>query len=120
MSSKINLLLRIGVAFAFLYPPISAFVNPFAWIGFFPPFLVGIVPDQVLLNSFGIVEIIIGLWILSGKNILIPSAAATALLIGIVLFNLPQFDVIFRDLSIALMSGALALEEWNKMKGVSI
>ena len=69
MNKKVDLLLRVGVAFAFLYPALSALYNPFAWIGYFPAFTLGIVPDLVLLHSFGAVEIIIGVWILSGKKI---------------------------------------------------
>ncbi len=103
------LLLRFGVAFAFLFPPLNAFLDPYSWIGYFPGFLMDIVPDMVLLHVVGIVEIIIGLWILSGRKIFIPSVAATAMLLLIVLFNLSDFQVLFRDLSIAAMALALAL-----------
>jgi len=102
-----HLLIRIGVAFAFLYPPIAAFIEPDSWVGYFPGFLMGIVPDAVLLHSFGIIEVIIGLWILSGKNIFIPSVLATAMLALIIVFNFSNFDVIFRDVSIAFASLAL-------------
>jgi len=109
---KIDLLLRAGVAFALIYPPISALLNPFAWIGYFPAFTLGIVPDAVLLHLFGAVELIIGLWILSGKKIFIPSIIATALLIAIVVLNISQMDVLFRDISIAAMSLALAIKHF--------
>ena len=105
----IDLLLRVGVAFAFLFPPLNAILDPYAWVGYFPSFVLGIIPDMALLHLFGVVEIIIGLWILSGKKIFIPSIIATALLILIVLFNLTDFQVLFRDLIIALMSFALVL-----------
>jgi uncharacterized membrane protein YphA (DoxX/SURF4 family) len=107
--SKIDFVLRLGVAFAFLYPPISAFFNPYAWVGYFPSFILDLPIDQtVLLHSFGVLEIIIALWILLGKNIFIPSLLASIMLLGIVVFNIPQMDVIFRDISILFMSGALA------------
>ena len=111
---KVDLLLRVGVAFAFIYPAISAFFSPFVWIGYFPSFTLGIVSDPVLLHLFGAVEIIIGLWILSGKKIFLPSALATIMLIAIVVFNASQMDVLFRDLSIAAMSLALALMHYPK------
>jgi len=116
MNPRTHLILRVGVALTFLYPPISAFLNPFAWIGYFPPFLVGIVPDPVLLHSFGILELFIGFWLLWGKHLLLPSALATVLLVAIVLFNLPQFDVVFRDLSIAAMALALTLHSWEEKR----
>ena len=113
-NKKVDLLLRAGVAFAFIYPAISAFFNPFAWIGYFPSFTLGIVSDPVLLNLFGAVEIIIGLWILSGTKIFIPSVLATIILIAIVVFNANQMDVLFRDISIAAMSLVLALMHFPK------
>lgn len=109
MNKTAYLLLRLGVAFAFLYPPVAAFIEPDSWIGYFPSFLMGLVSDEVLLHAFGAVELIVGLWILSGKNIFIPSALATVMLIGIVIFNLNSFEVVFRDISIAFASLALAL-----------
>src|SRR3989338_1821078 len=92
-------ILRIGVAFAFLYPPINALGDPQAWIGYFPLFVKGYVPDEVLLHAFGLVEVFVALWILSGWRIFLPSVAATAMLLGIVVFNPSEFQVLFRDMA---------------------
>lgn len=106
----IDLSLRLGVAFAFLYPPVSTFFDPLAWIGYFPPFILALpLSPESILNSFGVFEILIALWILFGKNIVIPSALAALSLLSIVLFNIPQMDILFRDLSIAAMAIALAV-----------
>lgn len=116
------LLLRIGAALAFLYPPLSAlFGDPYTWLGYFPAFTRGYLPDLVLLHAFGVVEIVIGLWLLSGYKIFIPALLATAMLLGIVAFNLSQFDVLFRDVTIACLTLALALIHWPKKEkeGVS-
>lgn len=104
-----DLLLRLGVAFAFLYPPLDAFLNPYSWIGYIPGFTRGIVPDMVLLHTFGIIEIILAVWILSGRKIFWPCIVATGILLVIVLFNLPDFEVLFRDIALAAMTLALAL-----------
>lgn len=103
--------LRLGLAFAFLYPPIAALYDADSWFGYFPRFIreLPIAPD-VLLGGFGLIEVIIALWILSGYKIRIPSALAAGMLIAIVGFNMGTFDVVFRDLSIAAM--ALALAFW--------
>ncbi|MDP3726057.1 MAG: hypothetical protein Q8R36_02575 [bacterium] len=107
---NISLVLRIGLAFAFLYPAISAIFNPFAWIGYFPSFAHTIIPnDTLLLHLFGFTEAVIGLWLLSGKNIFYPSIAAAVFLFLIVVFNLSQMDVVFRDLSIFAIAVALAI-----------
>lgn len=105
-----SVLLRLGVAFAFLYPAIDAFFDPNSWIGYFPKFLHGVVPDLLLLHAFGLLEFAIALWILVGKRLAIPAFGATAMLLAIVLFNLRDFQIVFRDLSIAAMAFALFLE----------
>ncbi len=101
-------LLRLGVAFAFLCPPIDALFSPDSWIGYFPHFMRGFVPDSLLLSAWGLLEILVALWILSGKRVSFPATLATILLVSIVFFNLPQMEVVFRDLAIACMSATLA------------
>ena len=122
MPQHATILLRIGVAFAFLYPPFDSLMYPQAWISFFPPFMRGIVPDPLLLISWGVVEVIIALWILSGKQIFLPSVAAAILLFLIVAFNFYLLEIVFRDITIALT--ALTLAWWSyhaqrKPQGVS-
>lgn len=107
--SVAHLVLRIGVAIAFLYPPIDAIFHPNDWIGYFPQFITALPLDSmVILHTFGILEVVIALWILSGKNIRIPAVLATLMLLAIVTFNAAQFAILFRDLSIAAMALALA------------
>src|ERR1041384_667729 len=113
-----HMLLRLGVAFAFLYPPIAALRDPISWFAYFPPFLQTLSPESglILLHGFGVLEVILALWILSGRSIQYPAALATVLLLCIVYVNSVKFDVVFRDLSIAAMSAALAIDAWQKSK----
>ncbi len=104
-----ELLLRLGVAFAFLYPPVNAIIDPYSWVGYFPSFVRDLGPEMAILHIFGVIEVIIGLWILSGRKVFLPSVAATVMLLAIVVFNLGDFQVLFRDLSIAAMALSLAL-----------
>lgn len=107
-SGAVELLLRLGVAFAFLYPPVNAIIDPYSWVGYFPSFVKDIGNEMVFLHLFGAVEAVIGLWILSGRNVFWPSAAAALALVAIVIANLGDFQILFRDLSIAAMAVALA------------
>ena len=110
LSAKIaDIVLRAGLAFAFLYPPISAVGDPNSWIGYFPSFARGVVDDQLLLHLFGIVEVGLAFWVLSGWRIWIPASVMATFLVGIVVFNIPEFQVLFRDLTIAALALALAL-----------
>lgn len=106
--SVVDFVLRAGVAIAFLYPPINAWVDPNAWMGYFPLFLQDMFPAETLLHVFGVIEIVLALWILSGWKIFWPSLLAAGMLIAIVVFNLPELQVLFRDISIALAAVALA------------
>lgn len=104
-----SFILRLGVTFAFLYPPLSALTDPYAWLGYFPHFLRGHVPDLVLLHAFGFLEVVIALWILSGRRIFVPATLATLLLLAIVLFDARDFQILFRDLAIAAAALSLAI-----------
>lgn len=114
-----DLILRIGLAFAFLYPPIDAIFDPLSWIGYFPSFVRGYLPDIALLHGFGFFEVVIALWLLSGWRIFWPSLAAAAALFAIVIFNHAQFEVVFRDLSIMSIAIALALSRCPRAYGAA-
>lgn len=106
-----QLLLRLAIAFSFAYPAIAAYFDPDAWIGYFPAFI----PSSILLlHVFGAVEIVIALWIVFGRRVVIPCVAAAIILLAIVAFNLNQFDILFRDVSIALAALALAFVQLRR------
>ncbi len=104
-----QLLLRIGIAISFLYPPFDGLTNPNNWIGYFPAFITAFpIAPLTLLHGFEIIEVILAAWILSGWRIRLPSLIAALMLIAIVVFNLNQFSILFRDVTIALAALALA------------
>lgn len=109
-----HLALRLGAAFVFLYPPLKALIDPITWLGYLPsvvrnlPSQLGFPVDSLaLLHTFGAVEVALALWLLFGRNIRIPAALMTLILLAIVAFNFADMDVLFRDLSIAAMTFAL-------------
>ncbi|MGB2580656.1 MAG: hypothetical protein WBC83_03090 [Minisyncoccia bacterium] len=102
------LLLKLGVAFAFIYPAISAFIDPSQWIGYVPSFVDSILPSEIFLPIFSTIEILVALGVLFWNNP-IPPVVAGIMLVSIVVFNSSEFSVVFRDLSIATMSFGLAL-----------
>ena len=106
-------LLRVGIAFAFIYPAVAASIDPMSWIGFIPDFVTEAFPgsDNVLLSIFGITEIFIAIWILTAKKVAVPSIIASVYLLAIFLFNITLLDIVFRDISILLMSLSLLILE---------
>lgn len=111
-----QLLLRLAVAFSFAYPPIAALFEPDSWIGYFPAFIPA---SLTLLHVFGALEIAIALWIVFGKRIHIPSILAALILGAIVVLNGAQFDILFRDISIAMAALALALVDIRKHRDLA-
>ena len=122
MDARTSLLLRAGIAFAFVYPAIAAYLDPISWIGYFPVFMrdfAGTGNELVLLHTFGLSELAIAAWLLFGKNHFIPGALAALYLGAIVILNAGQMDVVFRDLSILLMALAIALDAHRKKPGTA-
>ena len=102
---SISLILRIGLAFTFIYVAISSFINPTSWLGFFPKFL----QKEIILTIFSIYEIFIGLWLITNKKIFYASILSSITLFGIIIFNLGAMDIIFRDVAILFAAIALAI-----------
>lgn len=104
-----DLILRAGLAFALLFSAANAFFDPHAWIAFLPTFVRGgIFSDSLLLHTLGIVQIVLGFWLLSGRRVFVPALGAAVLFTLATLFNLGDFQVLFRDLAIAAMALSLA------------
>lgn len=111
-----GLLMRLAVAFAFLYPAVDAWFNPDSWIGYFPGFILDLAGSntELLLHGWGVLEIMLAFWVLFGVRVFIPSIIMAAALIMVVVANPGQFPILFRDISIAL--AALSLAVVNKRK----
>ncbi|MGH7174843.1 MAG: hypothetical protein ACREGR_00600 [Minisyncoccia bacterium] len=104
-----HFLLRLGAAIAFLYPPLAALGDPVSWESYFPHFIRVLPIDTLyLLHGFGALEAVLALWVLSGWRIRIPAALMTLILAAIVIFDFVDISVLFRDISIACATLALA------------
>lgn len=109
-----SLLLRTGLATVFLYASISSFMHPNDWIGYLPNFARNALDPKILLKGFSAYELILALWLLSGKYTKYAAGLAAMTLAGIVIFNLSLFAITFRD--VALIFSALALMLLSKSK----
>ena len=107
-TSLVSFLLRVGLAIVFLYAAVASFIEPDAWIGYLPIFLRHIFPASILLGGFSIYEILLSLWLLSGKKTLYAASLSAITLIGIIFANIGALDIIFRDFAILFSALALA------------
>ncbi len=110
---KIEYALRLGLAFAFIYPAISAFIEPNNWIGFIPIFIRNLVSAEIFLMVYSIAELIIGVGILLSKNPFYYAVSGAFVLGAIVILNIGSFDLVFRDVSIIGMAVALVMLNIN-------
>ncbi len=106
-------LLRLSIAFSFIYVAFSTYFNPTNWIGFIPDFLTFGLDKLVFLKIHAAVDLILGLWLLSGRKTFYASAVSTVALLGIVVLNLGQIEIVFRDVSILLAALALAVMSYE-------
>lgn len=101
--------LRAGLALVFLYAAIASFLNPGAWEAYIPSFIGAIVPLSLFLTLFSIYQVVLALWLLSGKYTFYAAILAAVTLLGIIVPNIGDLDVIFRDVAIFFGAVALAL-----------
>lgn len=101
--------LRIGLAFVFSYAVYSFFLNPEVWVHYFPDFMLVAIPFSILSFAFALYEIVLSLWLLSGRYLFFASILSALTLFGIVVFNLDAFNILFRNVAIFFSAVALAI-----------
>lgn len=116
MSSNklVNYLLQIGLASVFLYAAIASFIEPNNWIGYLPVFLRDIFPVKLLLAAFSLYELALAIWLLMGRYTFYASLLSAATLMGIIVLNLGELDIVFRDVAIVFSALALAVATHKK------
>ena len=116
MTQKDNLvsfLLRVGLAAVFLFAAIDSFLNPTSWIGYLPFFLRNSNFGQIILFIFSAYEILLSLWLLCNKYIFYAASLASLTLFAILVVNVGQLELLFRDIAIMFMAIALAVLSRN-------
>lgn len=112
----VSRLLRLGLAFSFLYAAISGFIAPDAWIGFLPQWIDAILPARLLLQIFGIYELLLAATLVIGIRRFETAILSFLTLVAITATNSGAFLITFRDVSLALTAAALAALEYRHGK----
>lgn len=100
-------LLRIGLAAVFLYAAISSLQHPLEWVGFLPLFIIHHLSSVDVIRVLAIFELVLVLWLLSGKYIAYCGLVCAVTLFGIVVVNPAQLITTFRDIGLGCMALAL-------------
>lgn len=103
--------LRLGLAFVFLYAGISSLMHPLIWVGFLPTFLTKAITATTLIKIFAVYELALAVWLLSGKLLKYSALLCALTLAGIVTTNFGQLVTTFRDVGLTAMALALFFVE---------
>lgn len=106
-SNSAATILRWGLAFVFFYAAIAALLNPGDWILFLPGFLAASPYARIALTMFSLYQLILAGVLFWGKQLYWASLLATITLAGIVVMNVQESSIVFRDVGLAFSSLAL-------------
>ncbi len=108
-----RVLIRAGLAFSFFYAGVASFIDPLSWVGFIPSWVdVFNVGKEMILYAHALLDIILGVWLISGFRQKLAGYFACAFLFAIVAAAGTQnLLVTFRDISLALVALGYATYE---------
>ncbi len=109
-------LLKLTIASVFLYAAVAATLQPDNWIGYIPGIIMQKFNGQILLFLFSLFQIILSIWILSGKKLFYSALLASLTLLAIMAANFSQLDILFRDFAIFFASLALMVIGYKKRR----
>jgi hypothetical protein len=110
-SGAVSWLLRIGLAFVFLYAATASLQHPLVWAIYLPAFLTKAIAATTLIKIVAIYELALVVWLLSGKYVRYCALLCALTLAGIVLTNPSQLITTFRDVGLVFMALALFFVE---------
>lgn len=112
----VSLFLRLSIASVFLYASVAATLQPYNWVGFLPQFATTIIPASVLLPLFSLYQLVLAVWILAGWKTFYAGLLSCLTLLGIIVANWGDIDILFRDFAILFASLALAAYYYSPKK----
>ena len=98
-----KLLLRVGLGGVFLWFGIDKFVHPEIWVNYIPEWFPMIVSEGLFINLLGIVESLIGFFVLVGFYSQFAAGFAALMLIPII-FSLGYNEIMVRDVGLFFMA----------------
>jgi hypothetical protein len=104
-------LIRFGLAFVFGYAAFEMYFRPENFIRYVPTFISNHEHIELFLKGFGIKEILLSVWLLTGWKGHYAALVSLFLIVGITGSNLEYFPVLFRNVAIGFAALALFLLE---------
>jgi hypothetical protein len=109
-----SILLRVGLIFVFAWAAVYGFLNPQVYIHYMPEFVENFMPRVIALKLFAGYEVLLCIFLASGKKILYSGLLAAITLAAITLSNVADFAILFRNVAIFFSALALASIGWKE------
>lgn len=109
VSNPAHFLLRLGLSYVFLFVAISTLLNPNSFAHYVPQFVGQLIPANLFLIVYGVFEVFLALWLLSGLKTLYAALIAAAILFVLTALNFNDFGILFRNVAIFYAALALAV-----------
>lgn len=103
----VRILLQIGLAVTLLYAAVSQFTKPDDWTAYLPSFLPSSIAFTTAVKLMALYELVLALWLLSGRYLKIAGILCALTFGGIVVVNFSQLIITFRDFGLFFMALAL-------------
>ncbi len=117
MNTKLaKFFLRVGIAFVFLYASVEIYMHPDNFLKYVPKFVLSLFPLQQFLDFFGVAEVVLAAWIMSGWKGQYSALLSVLVIVGITCMNTEYFYILFRNVAIAFGGLALIVLESNLQK----
>ena len=107
----VSWLLRIGLAFVFLYAATASLQHPLVWAVYLPAFMTKAIAATTLIKILAVYELALVVWLLSGRLLRYCALLCALTLTGIVITNPTQLITTFRDVGLVFMALALFFVE---------
>lgn len=103
-----RVILQAGLVAVLAYAAYSSLTKPADWTAYLPSFLINPLTPVQLARGFAVYEIVLVLWLVSGKYLQLAGLVCALTFGGIVAFNMSQLIVTFRDVGLLFMALGLA------------
>lgn len=105
----VSFILRAGLGVVFLFAAIDAFLSPEIWKSYIPEYFIPRDSSlaDIFLILFSVFQIGLAFWVWSGWRLRESSIVATLTLSAIIIANITQLQIVFRDIAILALAIAL-------------
>lgn len=102
-------LIQLGLAAVLIYAGTSQLQKPNDWTTYFPSFVPSSISLITLVKVVAVFELLVAIWLLSGKYLKLAGLLCALTFSGIIIFNLHVLIITFRDIGLLFASLALVL-----------